>query len=68
VDKSVLDFLLVIRRRPQRKQVDDALRILSVLRLERLRDCGADLGKVKFDDLAVSLYHLIHFLHSPCFF
>ena len=68
VNKPVLDLLLVVGRRAQREQIDDALRVLPVLRLECLRDRRADFGQVEIHNLAVSFYNLIHWVFSPSSF
>ena len=49
-------------------QIDDALRVLPVLRLECLRDRRADFGQVEIHNLAVSFYNLIHWVFSPSSF
>ena len=59
-DLAVLDLRQEIRRDAQRQKAQDAVVVLGVGRVESLLDGVRDLLQIKFDDLAVPLYYLIH--------
>ena len=59
-DLAVLDLRQEVRRDPQRQKVDDAVVVLGVGGVERLLDRVGDLVEIKFNDLPVTLYYLVH--------